>query len=161
MYQRILVPVDGSATSSKGLQQAIALARLTGARIRLVHVVDDLPVLIGMEGYGALVGDVLEVLRDAGRKILAESVATVQAAGMQVESALHESLQGRLCDRVSQEVREWSADLIVLGTHGRRGVRRLVLGSDAEQVLRTSTVPVLLVRGDEPAPAREEPSPAR
>jgi len=150
MYQRILVPVDGSPTSSKGLQQAIALAKLTGGRIRVLHVVDDLPVLIGSESYGALVGEVLDALRDAGEKILAESVAAIRAAGVDADSALFDSLQGRLCDRVAHEVQEWKADLIVLGTHGRRGVRRLVLGSDAEQVLRTSTVPVLLVHGDEP-----------
>lgn len=153
MYQRILVPVDGSPTSNKGLQEAIALAKLTGGRIRVLHVVDDLTFLMGSAGYGALTGDVLGVLRDAGEKILAESLATVQAAGVPAESALFESLQGRLCDRVAHEVREWKAELVVLGTHGRRGVRRLVLGSDAEQVLRTCTVPVLLVRGDEPAPA--------
>ena len=156
MYQRILVPVDGSPTSNKGLQEAIALAKLTGGRIRVLHVVDDFVFLMGSAGYGALAGDVLSVLREAGEQVLAESLATVQAAGVPAESALFESLRGRLCDRVAHEVREWKAELVVLGTHGRRGVRRLVLGSDAEQVLRTCTVPVLLVRGDEPAPAASE-----
>jgi nucleotide-binding universal stress UspA family protein len=148
MYQRILVPVDGSATSRKGLQEAIALATLTGGRIRLLHVVDDLPVLMSGEGFGALGGDVLGVLRDAGEKIVGEARALVERAGVPVETALHDSLQGRLADRVEQEAGDWKADLVVLGTHGRRGVRRLVLGSDAEQILRSANVPVLLVRGD-------------
>jgi nucleotide-binding universal stress UspA family protein len=148
MYQRILVPVDGSATSRKGLQEALALAKLTGGRIRLLHVVDDLPLLMTGDGYGSLGGDVLGVLRDAGEKIVAQAQAEVQRAGVPVETAIYDSLQGRLADRVVQEAADWKAELVVLGTHGRRGVRRLVLGSDAEQILRCATVPVLLVRGE-------------
>jgi len=149
MYQRILVPVDGSPTSARGLQEAITLAKLTGGRIRLLHVVDDMPALMTLDGYGALAGDLLGVMRDAGQKILDEARERVQASGVPVETALFESLEGRLCERVVQQIEEWKADLVVLGTHGRRGVRRLVLGSDAEQVLRTATVPVLLVHGSE------------
>ena len=73
-----------------------------------------------------------------------------------VDTALFDSLSKRLCDRVAEQVKEWGADVIVLGTHGRRGVGRMLLGSDAEQIVRTATVPVLLVRGmpvavDQPA----------
>jgi nucleotide-binding universal stress UspA family protein len=148
MYQRILVPIDGSATSGKGLHEAIALAKLTAGRIRLLHVVDDLPLLMSGDGYASLAGDVLGVLRDAGEKIVAEAKAAVQRAGVPVETSIYDSLQGRLADRVVQEVADWQAELVVLGTHGRRGVRRLVLGSDAEQILRCANVPVLLVRGE-------------
>ena len=153
MYQRILVPVDGSPTSEKGLQEAIGLAKLTGGRIRVLHVVDDLPFLMASEGYAAIGGDVLEVLTDAGRAILAAAQQRVQEAGVPVDGAMFDSLHGRLCDRVVEQIAEWKADVVVLGTHGRRGVRRLVLGSDAEQVLRAATVPVLLVRGEEAVPA--------
>ena len=76
-----------------------------------------------------------------------EARLTVQAAGIPVEITLFDSLSGRLCERVAEQVNAWSADLIVLGTHGRRGVGRALLGSDAEQIVRSSTVPVLLVRG--------------
>lgn len=65
---------------------------------------------------------------------------------------LHETFAGRLSDFVVEQAHIWKADLIVIGTHGRRGVRRLLLGSDAEQVLRTSPVPVLLVRGADETP---------
>jgi nucleotide-binding universal stress UspA family protein len=61
---------------------------------------------------------------------------------------LLESLNGRLCDHVNQQVTDWKADLIVLGTHGRRGASRWLLGSDAEQVLRSAAVPVLLIRAE-------------
>jgi len=145
LFQRILVPVDGSATSTKGLKEAIDLARLSGGRIRLLHVVDDLPLLTA--GAGAFVAEAVAVLRDAGEQVLAAARHEVEDAGLAVDTALFDSLEGRLCDRVAQQAEEWQADLVVIGTHGRRGVRRLFLGSDAEQVLRTSAVPVLLVRG--------------
>ena len=149
MYQRILVPVDGSPTSSAGLDEAIMLAKLTGARLRLVHVVDEMPFVMSAEGYGAMSSDVLGLLKEAGEKILAESRQRVEAKGIAVDAVLFDSLSGRLSDRVAEQSKEWGADLIVLGTHGRRGVQRMLLGSDAEQIIRTATVPVLLVRAPE------------
>ena len=148
MYQRILVPVDGSPTSGRGLDEAIRLARLTGGRLRLLHVVDELSVSLG--GAGAFTGgampDTFALLREAGQSILAQAQAQVEAAGVPVDSVLDDSLGGRICDRVLAQSQAWPAELIVIGTHGRRGVGRLLLGSDAEQVLRQATVPVLLVR---------------
>lgn len=158
MYQRILVPVDGSPTSSKGLDEAIRLAKLTGARLRLVNVVDEITFATGFEGYAAYTTDVLHELKQAGEKILANATATVQAAGVEVDSALFESFSGRVSDLVVGEATRWGADLIVVGTHGRRGVRRFVLGSDAEQIVRAAPTPVLLVRAAEPAPAAEGPT---
>ena len=147
MYQRILVPVDGSPTSNAGLAEAIRLAELTGAHMRVLHVVDEMPFIMGADGYAALSGDVFTMLKESGRAVLEQARLKVHVAGIPVEAALFESLSGRLCDRVAQQVQEWGADVIVVGTHGRRGVGRMLLGSDAEQIVRTSTVPVLLVRG--------------
>ena len=152
MYQRILVPVDGSPTSNAGLAEAMKLAKLTGAKLKLLHVVDELPFVMSAEGYGAMSGDVFDLLKDAGEKILAEAKKRVEQEGIAVETGLFDSLNGRLSDRVVEQVREWGAELIVLGTHGRRGARRMVLGSDAEQVVRTASVPVLLVRSAEGSP---------
>ena len=146
MYQRILVPVDGSATSNAGLDEAMMLARAGAARILLLHVVDEMPFIMSTEGYGAMSGDVFGLLKEAGEKILADAQARVEKAGIAVESRVFDSFGGRLCDRVVEQVQAWSADLLVLGTHGRRGPRRVLLGSDAEQILRIATVPVLLVR---------------
>ena len=67
--------------------------------------------------------------------------------GVQVDTLLFDNVSNRLCDTVLEQVKKWGADLIVIGTHGRRGVGRMLLGSDAEQVVRTAPVPVLLVRG--------------
>ena len=152
MYQRILVPVDGSATSNQGLDEAIKLARLTGARLRLINVVDELSFATGAAaGFSVYTVDVLESLRQAGQDILQAASQRVQQGQVGVESALFECFDRRVSDLIVDEASKWHADLIVLGTHGRRGVRRLVLGSDAEQILRSATVPVLLVRSVAPA----------
>ena len=148
MYQRILVPVDGSPTSNGGLAEAIKLARLTGARMRVLHVVDEAALL--MNGDSFMSGDVFAILKQAGQAVLEQARMKVDVAGVPVDAALFDSLSRRLCDRVAEQVKEWDADVIVLGTHGRRGVRRMLLGSDAEQIVRTATVPVLLVRGTDP-----------
>jgi nucleotide-binding universal stress UspA family protein len=154
MYQRILVPVDGSPTSERGLDEAIRLAQLTGGRLRLLHVVDELSVALGSGGgFSAAAPDTFALLRDAGREVLMQAQARVESAGLAVDTVLDDTLGGRVCDLVVTQSRQWPADLIVLGTHGRRGVGRLLLGSDAEQVLRLAQVPVLLVRAPEPAPA--------
>ncbi|SHN40591.1 universal stress protein, partial [Rhizobacter sp. OV335] len=85
-------------------------------------------------------------LRSAGEEILAKGRARAAEAGVAADSQLFEGLATRLADAVEQEAQRWGADLVVLGTHGRRGASRFFLGSDAEQVLRSSPVPVLLVR---------------
>jgi nucleotide-binding universal stress UspA family protein len=143
MYQRILVPVDGSATSNAGLDEAVRLAKLTGARLRLVHVPDANLFAIGIESY---VGDVLQLLSEAGAQVLAEAKARVEASGVAVDTVLGEVFGKRVCEVVNDQVTAWQADLLVIGTHGRRGARRLLLGSDAEQIVRSASVPVLLVR---------------
>lgn len=147
MYQHILVPTDGSPTSEKALTEAIALARLTGGTLRLLHLVDALTVAAVADGFASYSAEVLPLLRDAGEQILDAARQRVAQAGIGVEVALREVVAGRVCDLVQQEAAAWPADVIVIGTHGRRGVQRLLLGSDAEQILRSAAVPVLLVRG--------------
>lgn len=146
MYERILVPIDGSATATRGLDEAIQLARLSGARLRLLHLVDALSFATGFETGMAYTGDLLPLMRDAGQKLLDQAKARADAAGVPAETELCERLGVRLSDLVLEQAGAWPADLVVIGTHGRRGVRRLLLGSDAEMILRTSPVPVLLVR---------------
>lgn len=144
MYERILVPVDGSPTSDRGLDEAIKLARLTNAKMRLVHVVDEYIYYGGMEGVGVLTGDLITQLRLAGKSILEQTRARAATAGLAVDTAMRETLTGRVADEVIEETKIWNADLLVIGTHGRRGVRRVFLGSDAEQIMRLAPVPVLL-----------------
>lgn len=85
-------------------------------------------------------------MRKGGKKLLRSAEATVRARGLKVDSVLQESVGGLTAVLVVRQVRKWGADLIVIGTHGRRGMKRLVMGSDAEEIVRIAPVPVLLVR---------------
>ena len=154
MYKRILVPVDGSPTSSLGLAEATRLAKLTQARLLLVFLVEPLPYALAGEGYGAMTAAIVGMMSEAGRKVLNDAQHRVEADGVEVETKLIERMDARLSDCIAEQVDAWRADLVVIGTHGRRGVQRMLLGSDAEQIVRTSTVPVLLVRGEPPRAAR-------
>ncbi len=88
----------------------------------------------------------LESLRDGGKAILKSAEGLVREHGLNAESSLLECWGRRASDLILEQAEQWPADLIVMGTHGRRGLRRLALGSDAEMVLRSASVPVLLVR---------------
>lgn len=151
MYQRILVPIDGSATSLRGLDEALRLAGLTGATLRLVHVVDELEHVTGFETAAAYSADLVPLMEEAGERILQQGRKRAERAGVKVESVLFTSLAGRVSELVAEQAKAWDAELIVIGTHGRRGVGRALLGSDAEQILRVAPVPVLLVRARQPA----------
>ena len=147
MYERILVPLDGSPTSRRGLEEAVAVAAKFGSRLRLVHVVDDAVFAWAGEAAAASnIGDLLTQLAESGEKLLSDAKRDLQKQGLTVETVQHHSMSGRVCDVIVKEAADWKADLIVIGTHGRRGAGRLLLGSDAEQVLRLAPVPVLLVR---------------
>jgi nucleotide-binding universal stress UspA family protein len=149
MYQQILVPIDGSPTSRHGLDEAIRVAKLTQGRLRLLHVIDELSFALAMDAYAGYAGDWLNVLRENGRRLLDEAAATAQAAGIEADQVLCDSFAGSVHQVVNAEAAKWPADLIVLGTHGRRGVGRVVMGSSAEHILRYASVPVLLVRAPE------------
>jgi nucleotide-binding universal stress UspA family protein len=151
MYKRILVPVDGSPTSIRGLDEAIKLAKLTGGRLYLVHVLDQMTFAADM----TFSVDVFGILQEAGTQLLQRMKDRVGAAGLDASVFMSEVLPGRVCDVVMEQAEELEADLIVVGTHGRRGVGRLLVGSDAEQIVRLAKVPVLLVRST-PAPSSEK-----
>jgi nucleotide-binding universal stress UspA family protein len=157
MYQRILVPVDGSPTCNSGLAEAIRLAKLTQGRLRLIHVIDELSFAASMDSYVGYVGDWLEELRQAGTKLLEDARSKAAAEGITAETVLRDEIRGPVAEAVVAEAKAWPADLIVIGTHGRRGVGRLVMGSSAENILRHASVPVLLVRAQR-TPALEAKS---
>ena len=146
-YKKILVPVDGSKTSKLGLREAMRLARGQHAKLQLVHIVDQHYALMSAPEAGAQIGAVIQALKQGGRRILRSAEATVKGARLPCTGVLLETMAGPAADLIVRQAKKWRADLIVIGTHGRRGVSRLVMGSDAEQVVRTAPVPVLLVRG--------------
>lgn len=153
MYQRILVPIDGSETSNRGLQEAVRLAKEQGARLCLVHVIDQ-SAIPGLPSSGLYVRTVLEAVRRSGEVVLQHAANAVRVAGVDADSRMVDNFLGRVAEAIIDEAGKWRADLIVMGTHGRRGVSHLFLGSDAEMVVRMSDVPVLLVRAPEAPAAR-------
>ena len=150
MFRRILVPIDGSPTSNRSLEEAIALARDQSARLCLLHVVDELVVTQGFEGVAYIpesyMDDFMDALRKDGKKLLARAEARARRRRVKVETALLETVGHRVAELILKHAKKWRADVIVLGTHGRRGLSRLLMGSDAEMVVREAPVPVLLVR---------------
>jgi nucleotide-binding universal stress UspA family protein len=146
MYKRILVPIDGSATANLGLREAVKLATDDSARIRLVHVVNEMVLATSPDFAAYAAADIIDILRQSGRKILAKAVAQVQKAGLEPETTLIESMGSSAADKIIAEAKKWRADIIVLGTHGRRGLKRAFMGSDAEEIVRSTVIPVLLVR---------------
>lgn len=145
MYKRILVPTDGSDAATVGLQEAIKLAKDQNAQMRIIHVVDEL-VIASPDLYTVMPTNLIDDLREAGQTILARARAMVQEARIDVDTQLIEAFGGRAGEHVIKVAQQWPAGLIVCGTHGRRGLRRIVLGSDAEYIVRRSPVPILLVR---------------
>ena len=131
-FCHILVPVDGSPSSDKALDEAIRLAIFSGAKISLLHVLHVL--------------DDLSHVRATGESLLAKQGEKILARGLPVECVLIAEGPGRICEHVAEHARISQADLIVVGSHGRRGVGRVLLGSDAEQIIRHAPVPVLVVR---------------
>lgn len=146
MYSRILVPTDGSATSERALSEAVRLARICSARLRVIHVVDPLTHITGFENPHVYTSEIFPAMLEAGDELLARSRAAIEAESVEVETELIQSSGERVSRIIVEQAQAWGAELIVLGTHGRRGVDRVLMGSDAEQVARTSPVPVLLVR---------------
>lgn len=149
MYQRILVPVDGSATSNQGLNEALKLASLTHGRLLLLHAIDDPSFSFALQASMPYTNDWHEFMRQDGEVILDRARNTAKAAGIQVETVLSDRYARPVYERIVAEADHWKADLIVIGTHGRRGFQRMILGSSAEGVLRVASVPVLLVRASE------------
>ncbi len=121
------------------------MARAGGARLRLVHVVDEMAAIRDSAyAFGSV--DLIDVLRRGGDAALQRASDLARKGRVRAETRLVESLRDRVAEVIVDEARKWRADLIVMGTHGRRGFSHLVLGSDAELVIRSSPVPVLLVR---------------
>ncbi len=146
MYPRILVSIDGSPIAQGGLEEAMKLARELRSTLRVLSVVDARLLLGEMSAY--LPPEILlHERRVEADRLVQTAVSVARANGIEAEGIVRCDPALRVCDAIVDEAKGWRADLIVMGTHGRRGLQRVALGSDAELVLRESSVPVLLVRG--------------
>lgn len=145
MYKQILVATDGSAPAARALDEAIELARGQNAKLRIVHVVEE-GLVLPAEIPSANLAEVEQKLRADGESLLRAAVARARDAGVDAETALVEEMGWRSGPAIIEQAGKWPADLIVCGTHGRRGISRMLLGSDSEYIVRHTPVPVLLLR---------------
>ncbi len=147
MFRRIIVPLDGSELAERALPQAEELSRLTGAPIHLVRVV-DVTVLMRYGAFGlaieyAAIEPALAEERAAAREYLDRMRREVEARGVSVTTELPEGVASRELLGLARP-----DDLLVMASHGRGGLARWFLGSVAEEVVRRSQAPVLLVRAN-------------
>jgi len=145
MYQRILVPIDGSATSERALDEAIKFAQQQNSRIELIHVLEDIW-YFDNENYLNYV-ELVQTMRYSGEKILAQAQNKFLQAGVMVDIRLLEAQGERVANVIINEAKNSLADLIIIGTHGRSGFSRMLMGSIAEGVVRMAHIPILLIRG--------------
>ena len=170
MFKRILVAIDGTSASRRALQTALELAADQHAELAIVHVLEEIgPVAFGPAGgaYASaeFVEAMTEMVRKNGERVLAAAANEAETHGIVARTVMMPA-GWSVSENILRQAKKQHADLVVLGTHGRRGLRRVVMGSDAEAVLRECRVPVLVVRsavrarataGTVVAPARRSP----
>lgn len=155
MYRHILVPIDGSASSLTVADHAFELAAQLGAEVTVLHVLDELTVPFvqyGMEPYvdvESVSVEVIEAQRRASDDLVSD-VAGRAPEGLTVTTQVVESAGRRTAESIVHAADEHDADLIVMGTHGHRGLSRMFLGSVADGVIRSADVPVTVVRVTDP-----------
>lgn len=147
MYARILVPTDGSKLSDKAVQEAAQLARALGSVLLVLHVRSPMDIPHHAAG-GALtdLGErkIMEEIEEEEKKLLEAAMEIAAAAGISAETAFVADLAPY--EAIIRIARDEHCDLIVMASHGRRGVRGLLLGSEAQKVLTHTGTPVLIVR---------------
>jgi len=149
MYRHLFVAIDDSATSQKALEEAITVARVHGATLEIAHAIDEQLVHVFHAGgvTTTSANQLKNVLVSSGEDVLTRAVEQAKAAGVQARAHLINGHGEHADDLLANAVQASGADLLVVGSHGRRGVRRLLLGSVAENLVRKVSVSVLIVRG--------------
>ena len=148
MFKHILVATDGSRLSDKAVETAIRLARDEGAKLTAFHATEDYPIAPFPE-YAIAYGSIGEDEWKAGqakraRRILDKAAARANKAGIDCDTAFKLALHPY--EAIIKEARKRACDLIVMASHGRRGIQGLVLGSETNKVLTHSKLPVLVCR---------------
>ncbi len=143
MFASILAAIDDSDPSDKAVELAVGVAKQFRARLTFCHAVDYVKVIALSGSTSAVPVDLVSTMREDASALLARAKAVADAAGV---DAVTTTRDGSPVDEILQAAKECTAELIVIGTHGRRGLERLFLGSTAEGVLRRSDAPVLVVR---------------
>ncbi len=150
MYKHIMVAVDDSDTSDRALTVAIGLAKSCGSRLEIVHAVDESLFPTRARGGAMLVDPALvqRALEQEGQRVLSAAAETAHNAGIEAEIRVLASETRHTADQIAEAADAAKVELLVVGSHGRRGVQRLLLGSVAERLVRKANVSVLIVRGE-------------
>ena len=145
MFKKLLVPVDGSPTARAALLTAIDMARLMGAAMVVVSVYDPFPFIVAGPDYGYAQLQYVDAIKAETHAIAKEAQGLAEAAGLATEVQVIDAPKTwrAILDAASAS----ASDLIVMGSHGRSGLDRLVMGSVAHSVLQHATLPVMVVRG--------------
>lgn len=143
--KRILVPTDFTETSDHALRWAIDMAKRLGASVTVMHSY-EIPIVSFPDGALLATPDVASRLADASRSALDAAVQKHRDAGVPLDSVLREGTAWEEINAVAELI---DADMVVIGTHGRRGFSRALLGSVAENVVRTGNRPIVTIRGKE------------
>lgn len=146
MYQHILISVDDSQTSGKALEKAIEICKASAATLEIVHAVDESIFAHIRETTLIDKGSALKAVMLEGKETLAKAVKVATDAGLSPKSQLLSSNTLHAADQVAAHVAQSGADLLIVGSHGRRGIQRMLLGSVAEKLLRKVEISVLVVR---------------
>lgn len=145
MFQNILVPVDGSPTGLVAVEKAIGLAKAFGSAITLAHVIDPYPYVGVGADYALGQNEYMAAATVGANQALESAEAPVLAAGVACQRRV---VDGHVVeDGILSMVTDLNIDLVVMGSHGRHGIEKLLLGSVTQRVLSHITVPVLVVRG--------------
>lgn len=142
MYKRILLPVDGSACSKVALRHGLQLAQTLGAEVILLHAVENPLRFYAVPETLVYNQELFNTLKENGRTTLAEAKALADQTGVKAETKMLESVAP--LEAILDNLK--TVDLVVMGTHGRRGLDRWMVGSVAEGILRRSDKPCLLIR---------------
>ncbi|KTD73817.1 universal stress protein [Legionella tucsonensis] len=147
IYKHILVAVDKSNASNLALQEAVRLANDQNAKLRIIYIVEE--VVVNSAEKRVSFDTLWNVYKEDGQDFLNVINERLKSSNIKYETFLIELplSEGDLADKVMAEAQSWPADILVLGTHGRHGVKRFFIGSVAESVVRIATLPVLLIRG--------------
>lgn len=146
MFKKILVALDGSSTANLALKEVITLAKENGAKVRGISVVDSYHVAPEVEFI--TVEKVINSLQNEEKVILAKAQKKFDSSSIKADTKLLETnvLDSRIAEVIAKETKNWPADLIIVGTHGRKGLSHFFLGSVTESIVWVATKPVLLIR---------------
>ncbi|WP_284498372.1 universal stress protein [Legionella maioricensis] len=147
IYRNILLAIDGSNVSNAAVEEIIKLTKGEKIHLRIIHVVDENMVYYGGPGFDYAL--LINSLKEEGKEILDNAVKIIEKqTSIKIEKCLLERklFKGKIADVIVEEAKKWSADLLVIGSHGRQGFGHFFLGSVAEHIVRIATMPVLIVR---------------